>query len=345
MLTMLSALNLGKKLLWAWPAKALLTLVILSGCDEDKLGKPGFTGSSGELLIVCDDIIWKEIKDSVEVWLQPNFPMLPQEEALFRVAHFTSAEMNDLLRRHRNILNIARSNKQKSSFKLYSERNSKEQVYLDLSAYNSKEILDLLRERKDQIIGILKSEERKRLEKAYSKQISEDIDVHLEKNFGLSLNIPLGATIAKSTDNFCWIKREREKSVGSTSHFIYQGIAIYIRPYSSDEQFSDSSLYADRNLYLGANIPGPKPGTQMSTQTFVTPTHERILFNSKFAVESRGLWRTTNSFMGGPYVAISTLDPGGKNIVTVEGFVHAPKFDKREYVKELEAMIYSLRFK
>ncbi len=345
MLTMLNASNQVKKLLWAWPAKCLLALLILSSCDEDKLGKPGFTGSSGELLIVCEDNIWFDIQDSVEVWLQPNYPMLPQQEALFRVAHFTNSQMNDLLRRHRNILNIARSNKQESSFKLYSERNSKEQVYLDLSAYDSQEILSLLKEKKDQIISILKSEERKRLEAAYAKQLSNDIDIHLEKNFGLSLNIPVGASIAKSTDNFCWIKREREKSVGATSHFIYQGIAIYIRPYINDDQFTDSALVADRNFYLGANIPGPKPGTQMSTQTFITPIHERILFDSKFAVESRGLWRTTNSFMGGPYVAITTLDPSGKNIVTVEGFVHAPKFDKREYVKELEAMIYSLRFR
>jgi hypothetical protein len=342
---MLNALNQGKKLLWVWPAKCLIALIFLSSCDEDKLGKPGFTGSSGELLIVCEDAIWFDIKDSVELWLQPNFPMLPQQEALFRVAHFTNSQMNDLLRRHRNILNIARSNKQKSSFKLYSERNSKEQVYLELTAYTSTEILELLKERKKQIIGILKAEERKRLESAYRKQISEDINIHLEKNFGLSLSIPVGANIAKSTDNFCWIKREREKSVGSTSHFIYQGIAIYIRPYLSDNQFTDSALYADRNFFLGANIPGPKPGTQMSTQTFIMPTHERILFDSKFAIESRGLWRTTKSFMGGPYVAITTLDPSGKNLITVEGFVHAPKFDKREYVKELEAMVYSLRFK
>lgn len=341
---MLEDLNLGKKSLLAWLAKCLLVAVVFTACDNEKPGKPGFTGSSGELLVVTDDATWNDIKDSVAVWFQPNYPMLPQPEALFRVAHFEPSAMNDILNRHRNILSIVRSNKQENSFKLFREHYSKEQVYFELSAYNSKEILSLLGSKKDQIVKIFQTEERKRLENAYSKQRDNDINIHLEKNFGFTLNIPVGATLEKSTDNFCWIKREREKSVGSTSHFIYQGLAIYIRPYISDLQFSDSALVVDRNKYLGENIPGPKPTAKMSTQTFITPTHEKVLYNSRFAVESRGLWRTTNSFMGGPYVALTTTDPSGKNIITIEGFVYAPKFDKREYIKEMEAIVYSLRY-
>lgn len=341
---MLDDLNPGKKLLSAWWVSICL-LFIISSCDTKDLGKPGFTGTSGELIIVADNNIWNDIKDSVAVWLQPNYPMLPQPEALFRIAHFEPNQMNDLLQRHRNIINISRSNKQNNSFKLYKERNSKEQVYFDLSAYNSQEILQLLDENKDKIVGILLSEERQRLVSAYAKQKSEKISVHLDKNFGLTLNVPTDFKLLKSTDNFCWLKREREKNVGSRSHFINESIAIYIRPYTSDQQFSDSALVNDRNLFLGNNIPGPKPNAVMSTQTFITPTHEKILFNNNFAVESRGLWRTTNSFLGGPYIAITTLDPSGKNVVTVEGFVMAPKFDKREFIKEVEAMIYSLKFR
>lgn len=341
---MLEDLNLGKKLLSAWWASICL-LFIFTSCDNKKLGKPGFTGSSGELIIVAEKNVWNDIEDSVAVWLQPNYPMLPQPEALFRIAHFEPSQMNDLLQRHRNIINISRSNKQNNSFKLYKERNSKEQVYFDLSAYNSQEIRALLGDKKEQIVGILLSEERQRLVNAYAKQKSEKVDVHLSKNFGLSINVPSDFKILKSTDNFCWMQREREKNVGARSHFITESIAIYIRPYISDEQFSDSALVHDRNMFLGKYIPGPKPNAVMSTQTFITPTHEKILFNKKFAVESRGLWRTTNSFLGGPYIAITTLDPSGKNVITIEGFVLAPKFDKREFVKEVEAMIYSLRFK
>lgn len=341
---MLEDLNPDKKLSLAWLAKCLLVITLFASCDSEKPGKPGFTGSSGELLIVTDEATWNGIKDSISVWFQPNYPMLPQPEALFRVAHFQPSAMNDLLNRHRNILSIVRSNKQENSFKLYNEQYSKEQIFFELSAYNSEEILDLLGSKKDQIIKILQTAERERLVKAYSRQVDNDINVHLKKHFGFTLNSPIGATLEKSTDNFLWIKREREKSVGSTSHFIYQGLALYTRPYTSDQQFSDSALISDRNKYMGDNIPGPKPTAKMSTQTFITPTNEKVLFNNRFAVESRGLWRTTNSFMGGPYVALTTTDPSGKVLITVEGFVYAPKFDKREYIKEMEAIIYSLRF-
>jgi hypothetical protein len=41
---------------------------------------------------------------------------------------------------------------------------------------------------------------------------------------------------------------------------------------------------------------------------------------------------------------LSTYDKESNKIITVEGDVFAPKFDKREYLRELEAILFSLHF-
>ena len=51
-----------------------------------------------------------------------------------------------------------------------------------------------------------------------------------------------------------------------------------------------------------------------------------------------------NGFMGGPFVSLTTLDKKRNRVVTIEGYVFAPKFKKRDYIKEVEAIIYSTKF-
>jgi hypothetical protein len=47
--------------------------------------------------------------------------------------------------------------------------------------------------------------------------------------------------------------------------------------------------------------------------------------------------------MGGPFVSLSTVDEERRELITVEGFVYAPQFNKRDYLRELEAIVFSLR--
>ena len=53
--------------------------------------------------------------------------------------------------------------------------------------------------------------------------------------------------------------------------------------------------------------------------------------------------RMQGAKMGGPFVSLSTVDEERKELITVEGFVYAPQFNKRDYLRELEAILFSLR--
>ena len=46
-----------------------------------------------------------------------------------------------------------------------------------------------------------------------------------------------------------------------------------------------------------------------------------------------------NDFMGGPYVHYTFVDEENSRVINLDGFVYAPKFNKREYLRELEALL------
>lgn len=57
----------------------------------------------------------------------------------------------------------------------------------------------------------------------------------------------------------------------------------------------------------------------------------------------RGLWEMKNDAMGGPFVA-RTLSFGNKTL-TIEGFVYAPGQKKKNKLRQLEAVLYTLTTK
>jgi hypothetical protein len=46
--------------------------------------------------------------------------------------------------------------------------------------------------------------------------------------------------------------------------------------------------------------------------------------------------------MGGPFVMLTRVDEMNMQIITIEGFVFAPKYDKRNPIRQIDAMLYSL---
>jgi hypothetical protein len=165
----------------------------------------------------------------------------------------------------------------------------------------------------------------------------------VKSKFGVEMLLPLDTEIAVETENFLWIKRERVKYLGNNPHDITQGFFIYEYPYSDENDFDHDLLLEKRDSILKKYVPGPRQGTYMSTEYRYPPSSRDVTLDGRLAVYTQGLWRTENYFMGGPFRRIATTNTTGNKIVVVSGFVFAPKFDKREYVRELDAAISSLK--
>ena len=57
----------------------------------------------------------------------------------------------------------------------------------------------------------------------------------------------------------------------------------------------------------------------------------------------RGLWRMQGDMMGGPFVSHTRLDKKNHRVVVAEGFVYAPETDKRNFMRRIEAALFTLR--
>jgi hypothetical protein len=67
-------------------------------------------------------------------------------------------------------------------------------------------------------------------------------------------------------------------------------------------------------------------------------------FPLNYALETRGLWKVENDFMGGPFVSYSFLSPKDSQIYTIIGYVYNPNKKKRDLLRQMESMIYSIEF-
>lgn len=79
----------------------------------------------------------------------------------------------------------------------------------------------------------------------------------------------------------------------------------------------------------------------MTTEYRLQPRYEEVSFRGRFAAKMRGLWKMEGDFMGGPWTSLAWVDEARGQLVTVDGYVYAPYFGKREYLREVEAMVRS----
>jgi hypothetical protein len=103
-----------------------------------------------------------------------------------------------------------------------------------------------------------------------------------------------------------------------------------------------------RDSVTAAFVNGPDPGSYMIVQRAfeqldLMPSGQATELDGRFAYLMHGLYGMQGAKMGGPFVSLSTVDEERRELITVEGFVYAPQFNKRDYLRELEAILFSLR--
>ena len=116
-------------------------------------------------------------------------------------------------------------------------------------------------------------------------------------------------------------------------------------PYQSEEQFLPEKIDNRLDTMMRRHVPGPAEGSYMGTERRMEITHELYDYKgSKYCIETRGLWRLFGDFMGGPFVTYTLLSPDGKQVVEVTGFVYCPRFDKRDYLMQVDGICNSVKW-
>jgi len=322
------------------------SLFLLSCSDDAAHVLPRHSGAPGEIVCIANSDLWDgEVGDIVYKHFSVDQPLLPQAEPFFNVFQFDPALANNITRQHRNLVFINIGNAAgKTRIEAIKDKWAQDQLVVNIYASTISEFDSLMADHGYPLVQKFNEYERKRLQQKNNLKRHQQISDTLFSIQKVKISVPSDCDIALNKKDFMWIQRQRERNVSGTMHDILEGVFIYQYPYINDSAFTNTSIIAVRDSLLKKYVPGPEPGSYMTTEYLLPTQSEVVDFNGKYAVFTRGLWRTNGAIMGGPFVNLTIYDSEKQRVVTAEGFVFAPKFDKREYLREVEAMIFSVDF-
>ena len=346
----------------------LLVLTLLVSCDDEKSGGadlPPSSGRTGDMFIIIDSTQRKgplgKVLDSL---FNAEMAGLPRDESIFHINWIDPRKLNFVLKQRRNLI-FAVSLDQRTSGAGYIKglftKESIEKINSDPKFFvrtmpnvfaKGQEVMYLfsstqaglvsnIRKNGKSLVDYFDKTEKERLTKSLLKagQV-KGVSEYLRKNFECDLKAPFGYKIAEKKHDFLWIRQINPKD--DKDFFIAR------KAYRSQEQFKSDSLISFRDeickkyLFEDPEI----IDSYLVTETAIPFLPVRTLpitFNGRYAIEVRGLWRTNNKSMGGPFVGYALVDEKKGVFYYLEGFTFSPGKDQREIVRELETILSTFR--
>lgn len=308
---------------------------------------PGKLGPSGEVVMVVSKPMWERGLGAVVDSLFANpVRVLPQFEPRFDVLRLDPEEFDRFWKPHRNlvIFDIAdRIDTQEPKLTVYRNRYAKGQIYAEVKAKNVAGAIEALSSADGGLMlaDMLEAEEAKRYGDLVALDRNTTLEAELRSKHGLAAVLPRDARMVSSSGGFCWIDRSLTRMKGGRNHDVQMGIVVHRSPYHGPEDFSMERMLARRDSLFQERVSSPNENSYMTTEYRLPPLYEEVAFRGGFAATMRGLWRMEGDFMGGPWTSIAWVDADRGQLVTIDGYVYAPYFGKREYLRELEATVRS----
>lgn len=322
-------------------AIAFAALAMIS-CNSNKTRKallPNISGKAGEVLVVIDKGYWEgavgaALRDS----LAADCPYLPQREAMYNLVNVAPSGFGNMFQVHRNII-IVNISKDVTEPEVVFKQDAwaAPQCVIRINASDSETAVQLIKENSGKIIKLLETAERDRVIRNAKKYEELKLAPIVTEMVGGSPHFPSGYQLKKKTSDFIWISYDIQH--------VTQNVLIYKYPVVEGENMLDLDNILEENAeVLKENVPGMFENTWMVTSPIIKPGIEYIKYKGRDFAELRGLWEVHNDFMGGPFVAHAFYSPDGKEVIVLEGFVYAPKYDKRHYLRQVESILYSFEW-
>lgn len=328
----------------------MAVLTAFTGCKEDKKENSllrKVSGRPGEVLIISTKAQWNgEVGKALRGKLQTTVYGMPQEEPMFTLIRTNESDFERIFQTFRNVIwvNIDTNRMSLGEVKYYKSSFAKGQFIAKVSASSRDELIDVFNNNSESIINNINLKEFNRLNVQFKNRSNKEA-VKKAASFGTQIAIPKSGVIATQDSNHLWIRVEREKLKGGYQHQISQGLLIVKIPYTNEALFADSVMLKIRDAKLKKYIPGPSPKSYMTTEyRYQAPLISEVDYGGKYAKQIRGLWRVENDFMGGPMVTYYVLNEKEQMIYLICGYAFAPQFDKREYLREIDAIARTVVF-
>lgn len=329
--------------------KTLLSIVFLSiltfnisSCDEiNERVLPTISGKSGDLLVVVDSNYWNhQTGNAIKEVFAVEQGGLPQREALFNLIKIPHRSFARIFHTMRNIIMVEINPKKKTKISISEDVWAGTQLVVTITAPSDEVAAQTIGKNATTLLDYFNDRERKRLQDKYLVNANNKNAKYLEDKYKVKINIDDLYIVAKESDDFIWMRKE--KKIGE--HPVSYGIMIYTYPYTSDSTFDVAQLIKKRDEFTKENVAGGDEGSYMYSYEEYRPREKEINLKGIYVKELRGLWQMKGDFMGGPYISYTMVDEPNNRVITIDGYIYAPKFDKREFIRELEALALTVNF-
>ena len=313
-------------------------LAALVSCGNSKNVLPGVSGKAGEVIVVIEKAHWDgELGDALREYLACDCDFLPQPEPLYNLAYVTPAGFTNMFQSHRNIIMVhIDQDVKEDGITFYNNKWARPQCIIMINAKGLDEAVAVVRRDYEKIRARLEQAERDRVVASARLYEAKEIRENVAERFGGSIVFPSGYVIKKINDSFAWI--------GNDNTYVYKDILVYRYPANGKDDLQPETIIGQRNRILKENVPGMFDGTYMTTSQVAEPKVSYINYKGHDFAETRGFWEVENDFMGGPFVSHSFYSLDGSEILVFEAFVYAPKYDKRQYMRQTESLLYSFQW-
>ena len=331
---------------------ALLALFLMScGSNNERL-LTSATGSIYECLVVSSPAV----KEPVCSTMAGDMYGLPQMEAYFTVSHVSPAQFDDFLKSTRNILIIDIDEHKYTQVKTTHSRDSwsKPQAIVRIQAPSNEIFEEYWSTHGEVIRDWFVREELARQIRFYRANTNKGAREILNKQ-GYDLLIPEDYMLIMDTTLCLNDQMVNDQMVNvlwccNNKGPMRKDVIVYSYPYTSQEQFSNEAIIQMRDNIMGQLVSAQVAGSHMGTEFKHFPPVSRYVpalrdsIGGFYAVETRGLWKIYDGeAMGGPFVSLTRLDQVNGRVVTAEGFLFAAGQKKRNAMRQIEAILYTLK--
>ena len=332
---------------------AICFVFVLACCKDGKSNRlPESIGQPYEVVLEGDT------NRIVTAILQESVPDMPQPESMFNIIQVRKGKLTSLYQtvRNRVVVDVDKRNRD-FEVKISKDVNAAPQVIIRIKAQTVEQLksrLDGMRLRQ-----ILDESELKHLASVIRQNVEKQKEV--KRLFGIDMKIPLDMDASKKAKDFVWYSNNTNS--GMKNLLIFKINSSEKTPSARENHSSRENLSAGGNLSSKETSSGteeyPSNGISLSLadkvqidsvlqKNMLGETDEMYMIIPRLG--ERGLWEMEGDAMGGPYVMkIIRRQKNGKisgrknEIIVVIGFVYAPEMKKRNLIKQLEAVLTTIR--
>jgi len=339
----------------------ILAVVVASGCGADDR-RPPATGKEGVITVVMSDENWDgSIGETVRDELAKPVETLPVPEPAFALEQFdlTTSDLFRKVIQQRKYVLFAATLDEESNVATYIKSGLDEntlerirsgesgvmqrpdawyrnQLVVYTVAPTKEQLIEQITDKGDDLRYVFDEATRDRLtERMFRRMRQTQLEEVLMDKHDFAVNVQHDYFIAQDTLNFIRMRRVLSET--------WREVFIYYIDDANPDMLTEEWILAKRDSLTEQFVRGTYDGSYVKIDRRRPVTQDNISFLGRFAYETRALWHMTEDAMGGPLLNYTFYDEQQRRIYMIDGMVFAPAFNKREFLRQVEAIAYTFR--